>query len=387
MLILSPEEAKVGMKLAAPVPHPEHPEQELLRAGYALEADVIQRLCAMGVQYLFVDFPGFEDLDRQLAAFLSPQRQAVYQTMKQTVEASQRRTRPAVSYGEYYKATRELITTLLDQGQHPLFLDLMARCGADHVGHATAVAHLSLLLGIKLDSYLVEERPRLNARLAKDPVNLGVAGMLHDVGKFHLPENLWNHSIANTPKSQALVDQWRAHPRIGYELIREGVEPTAATAVLQHHQHYDGSGFPSIATSSEQRPLAGKRIHVFARIVQVADLYDRLATDRVDDGPRRSNLEVLFLLRTRFGAWSDPIVLRALEEVAPPFPPGSKLQLSDGTSAIVLRADAGNPYRPVVRRTVGEEWKFEGAPIDLRDDSTPAIVSVGRTRTAGLVPA
>lgn len=384
MLILSPEEARAGMTLAAPVPHPDMPEQELLRPGYVLEADVIQKLIEMGVAFLFVDYPALDDLDKHLAAFLSPARQQLYTQMKKTVESSQRRTKPGVSYGDYYKTIRDLMTTLLSQGQHPIFLDQMARAGSDAVGHAMAVAHLSLLIGIKLESYIVDERKRLPSNRAKEVVNLGVAGMLHDLGKFNLPEHLWHASEVNPPKTAGDREQWETHPRMGYDELGDGVEPTAAAAVLQHHQHFDGSGFPVINPLNTTNLLAGKRIHVFARIIYAADLYDRLATG--EKTHRRTNIEVLHILRTLFVHRIDPVVLRGLEAVAPPFPPGSKVTLEDDTQAVVLRIDR-NPYKPIVRRLVGDGWTLQGDHIDLSQAGTPQIISIGKTKIRSLVSA
>src|SRR3982751_6231457 len=107
MLMITPDEARAGMKLAAPVPHPDQPDQELLRPGYELEAQVIGKLRDMGVACIFIEYPALDDLDRHVAAFISPARLKVYVQMKKTIESSQRRTRPAVSYGDYYKATRD----------------------------------------------------------------------------------------------------------------------------------------------------------------------------------------------------------------------------------------------------------------------------------------
>jgi HD-GYP domain-containing protein (c-di-GMP phosphodiesterase class II) len=385
VLILTPDEAQVGMKLAAPVSHPEQPDQELLRAGYELEDEVIARLRGLGVEFIFVEFPALDDLDRHLAAFLSPARQKLYKEMKRTIETSQRRTSPAISYNEYYSATRELMTTLLNQGQHPVFLDQMARHGPDAVGHAMAVAHLSLLLGIKLESYLVEERKRLPCSRAKDCVNLGVAGMLHDIGKFQLPEALWHKDQIAPPSDPEDLEKWQGHPRLSYEQIREAVEPTAASAVLQHHQHFDGSGFPSVAADGTNiKTLSERRIHIFARILLAADLYDRLATGH---RRRKSNVEVLHLLRTKYAPWIDPMVLRGLCAVAPPFPPGCRLRLSDGTTAIVIRVDEIDPYSPVVRRVAEENWQLAGGRLDLSLPGMPTVVSVGDTKVQGLVPA
>jgi hypothetical protein len=114
-----------------------------------------------------------------------------------------------------------------------------------------------------------------------------------------------------------------------------------------------------------------------------ADLYDRLATGHPR---RRSNVEVLHVLRTKYSSWIDPIVMRALLAVAPPFPPGCRLRLSDGTCAIVLHVEHGDPYFPIVRRVAEENWQLEGEQIDLSDRHAPRIESVGETKVRGLVP-
>jgi hypothetical protein len=72
--------------------------------------------------------------------------------------------------------------------------------------------------------------------------------------------------------------------------------------------------------------------------------------------------------------------------VAPPFPPGCRLRLSDDTSAIVLRVDHGDPYFPIVRRVAEEDWQLQGEQIDLSNPEAPQITSVGETRVKGLVP-
>src|SRR5437016_10100640 len=225
------------MKLAAPVPHPDHPDQHLLKAGYVLEETVIGRLRDMHIDQVFVEYPALDDLDRHLAPNLSPARRKIYFQIKDAVTKMQRSTSAAVPYADYYNTTRELITTLLDQGHHPIFLDQMARLGSDTVSHAAAVAHLSLILGLRLEQYLIDQRKRLPVHQARDVVNLGIAAMLHDIGKCALPGSIATQSEIEQPQDQAARLQWQSHCQLGYELIRPHVEPTAAAAVLHHHQH------------------------------------------------------------------------------------------------------------------------------------------------------
>ena len=72
----------------------------------------------------------------------------------------------------------------------------LSRRPDDHAGHAAAVAVLAVMLGVRLEDYLVSQRRRLNPAHAKEVVNLAVAGMLHDIGKAKLPAELRAHDEA-----------------------------------------------------------------------------------------------------------------------------------------------------------------------------------------------
>jgi HD-GYP domain-containing protein (c-di-GMP phosphodiesterase class II) len=373
------------MILAAPVTHPDRPDQALLKQGFVLESKILRRLLDMGISVVYVDYPGLEDLDRHLASLLSPARQVVYNQMRDTITACQRNTRPGISYQDYYSSTRELVTTLMCEGQHPVYLDQMARMGADAVGHATAVAHLSLLLGIKLDRYLIEQRSRLSPKHAKEVVNIGVAGMLHDIGKFKLPPNLQIYNGAFPPEDPNEHEQWTEHSRLSYDMIHDGVEPSAASAVLGHHQRFDGNGFGYAKPDGDEPPRAGERLHVFARILFAANLFDRLCTHPTEK-IRRSNLEVFHLLRTAHQSWVDPIILRTLETIAPPFPPGMRVELNDNSTAVVARVDPADPYRPIIRRVQNDGRTLEESALELRSQSDLQIISIGGKKVEGLLP-
>lgn len=373
------------MILAAPVSHPDQPGQDLLKRGYVLEQSVIDRMRELEIEAVYVEYPGLDDLDKHLAVQLSPERQNIYRQIKETIRANERHAKPTVSYTDYYSGTRELVLALVSQGQNPIYLDQMARMGNDAVGHATAVAHLSLLLGIKMERYLIDQRRRLPPQHAREVINLGVAGMLHDMGKIKLPEALRHHHGINPPENPADAAEWENHSRYSYEMVHDGVEPSAASAVLHHHQHYDGSGFPVTQHRDGTRSrLDGQRIHVFARILAAADLYDQL-TIAPRGQKRRSNVEILHLMRTTYRGWVDPEVIKIMQAVCPPYPPGSKVLLSDGTSAVVLRVDGAKPYRPVVRR-LNDDGETLTDPINLSDEGAPSIHAIGNTLTERFVP-
>lgn len=385
MLIVPLEEARKGMRLALAVTHPEHPEQELLRPGFTLTDDVLERLRDMGVGSLYVDYPDLGDLDRHMAGFLSPARQAIYQQVRDAMTEVQRTARPTIPFTAYYDSTRELIHTLMDQGQNALFMDQVSGgLGARSVAHATAVAHLALVLGLRLEPYLIQQRKRLAAKHAREVVSLGVAGMLHDLGLSRLPESLRTFSRTTPPENEAELAEWRTHPQVAYDMVRGSVEASAAAAVLHHHQHFDGSGFPR--PPADAAPYAGERVHVFARILAAADLLERLRVD--DAGRTRPNLEVLHIVRTRYAHWLDPVVLDALPAVVPPFPPGTRVTLSDGTEAFTVSLRPDRPYEPTVKRILDPQaLRLAPESLDLAQDPALSITRVAGTRIDHLAPA
>lgn len=99
------------------------------------------------------------------------------------------------------------------------------------------------------------------------------AAPMHDVGKVGIPDIILNKPGCLAP---AELDIIRTHPAIGHAILKSsGRELFRAAAViaLQHHERYDGFGYP--------QGLTGQDIHVFGRLTAVADVFDALMSDRV----------------------------------------------------------------------------------------------------------
>jgi hypothetical protein len=218
------------------------------------------------------------------------------------------------------------------------------------------------MLGIKLEQYLIQQRARLAPSHAKEVINLGVAGMLHDIGVAGLPEPLRAFSRINLPEDLAMLDEWATHPQRGYDMIKGGVEATAAAAVLHHHQHYDGSGFPSMPAKPGDEPRnSGQRIHIFSRILAIADLYDRLTIG--PENRRRPNFEIL------------------------PFPPGMRVTLNDGTEAVTVGLRADRPYQPLVKRIERRDpFTLASETLDLTVEKGLEIEKVAGVSAKGMIP-
>jgi len=101
---------------------------------------------------------------------------------------------------------------------------------------------------------------------------LGTGALLHDVGKTKISDRILNKRSRLTTLEMELV---KRHPRWGFELMRETnmISEESYHPIIQHHERIDGSGYPD--------RLTGDSIHIFSKIVGIADTFDALTTQRV----------------------------------------------------------------------------------------------------------
>jgi HD-GYP domain-containing protein (c-di-GMP phosphodiesterase class II) len=370
--------AKVGMELALPVYLPRASARLLLRPGAQLEKSTIERLIELRLPEVWIKYPNME----MIAKFVSPQIQSsraeVVSQVADAFDLAGKDMHARMDFPSYQQAMSTLMARLIEDPDAALFIGEIADAGSPAIRHGANVGFLAMLMGLRLDFYLLKERKRLSPRLAKDVTSLGVAAMLHDIGMTRLKASVlerWSTHHDHTDP------EWREHVRIGYDLVRGFVEPSAASAVLNHHQRYDGSGFPTHTRNGEEIGLSGSQIHIFARILIVADLYDRLVHPAYTIGDaeetRKSRPPVYALNRMMhepYRSWLDPIVLQSLITVCPAYAPGSQIRLSDGRPCVVIDWDARDPCRPVVREMTHFEDPDQGELIDLREQRDLTVV-------------
>ena len=123
------------------------------------------------------------------------------------------------------------------------------------------------------------------------------ASPMHDIGKVAIPD-----AILNKPGRLSLqeFEVMKTHASIGYEMLghsRRELLLTAATVAHQHHEKFDGSGYP--------RGLAGEQIHIFGRITAVADVFDALGSARVYK-PAWRDEDIFSFFRQQRGQHFDP---------------------------------------------------------------------------------
>jgi HD-GYP domain-containing protein (c-di-GMP phosphodiesterase class II) len=353
MLRLSLNQARPGMELALEVSHPHRPEITLLKTGAKLDQHSIPRLRELGVHEVWIKYPGLEDLVRFVNPVVLASCRELTSQVALALDSAMVQTTVKLQYADFKQAVVKVLEQFAGSPASQVFVNELVSGARPFVRHAGNVCVLSLLMGLKLEFYLVRERSRLAASAARDISGLGVGAMFHDIGMSRLdPAALerWNiNHDENDP-------EWQTHAQIGFDLVKGDIDPSAAAVILHHHQKFDGSGFPERRdTRGKIVPLVGSDIHLFARIAGAADLYDRLRHPAHAPGadpsltPSIPGVRALNMMRLKpYCAWMDPVVWRALIAVAPPYAPGSLVRLSDKRRAVVVDWTPENPCRPTV---------------------------------------
>ncbi len=127
-----------------------------------------------------------------------------------------------------------------------------------------------------------------------------LAAPMHDIGKVAIPDGILNHP---GKLSEEDFETMQHHTEIGSVMLKSSprsIMKAAAIIALQHHEKFDGTGYPE--------GIKGDDIHIFARIVALADVYDALNNDRVYRKAFKP-AEVLAYIKEQRGIHFDPALV------------------------------------------------------------------------------
>lgn len=217
--------------------------------------------------------------------------------------------------------------------------DLVIRLLSEGSGHRQAehpvnVTVLSLLLGKALGM----EEQQLGV--------LGMAALLHDIGK--------GSPASPTPQTR---EQYEGHVGESVALaLGMGVSSDVVTAIAQHHEFADGSGFP-LHLIEEDLSACGK-------VLSLINAYDRLCNPEFAQGGLTPH-EALSQLYAQFRERFDPALLRTFIRMMGVYPPGSVVQLADGRFAMVVSVNSSRPLKPEVLIYDARVPQAQARPLDL----------------------
>jgi HD-GYP domain-containing protein (c-di-GMP phosphodiesterase class II) len=367
------------MILARPIPLPYDPYRFLLQRDLEIPMDLVPRLKQLGILEVWVRHRDLEFLEDIIDEGLGERQREVYLNVRRNFEAVMRNSTVELDLVHLEDSIGELFKFLKASSGSNILLQKLDAFDNYLMSHSTNICYLALLLGMKLDRYLIDQRRHKTARQAKDLHLLGLGCLLHDIGKMRVPPEILHKPGKLTARE---MEEMRRHPLYGYEMVKASVPAPAAQVVLNHHQRFDGTGYPGridYQSGEELPPLSGTQIPVFSRIAIVADIYDAATTERCYSAAKLP-VQVLHEMRTRCQGFFDPVVARAFYRTVPAFPIGQVVTLCDGVEAVVVDFNPDFPTRPKVQclRTPDGQRFADPAleEIDLALHSDLAIAAV-----------
>ncbi|MGL4313604.1 MAG: HD-GYP domain-containing protein, partial [Sphingomonas sp.] len=193
---------------------------------------------------------------------------------------------------------------------------------------------------------------------------IGIAGLLHDIGKARVPEPLINKPAALDDHELHLV---RQHPAHGHDVLQAAncLSAPALDVVLNHHERMDGSGYP-----------AGKRgadLSRHARMSAICDVYDAVTSAR-SYRSAWSPGEALEWMRSAYGQF-DAALLKSFAKTLGPYPCGSLVRIKGERLAIVLDPGNGDPLDPpiMVYMDAGSRRRLPAIRKERAGDSIIAV--------------
>jgi HD-GYP domain-containing protein (c-di-GMP phosphodiesterase class II) len=216
----------------------------------------------------------------------------------------------------------------------PLLMNLVImRNSFDYIiSHSLSVAVFSALIGRSLGFS------------AEKLLELSRSALLHNCGMLFLPGDLAVKKGKYTDKE---MHQVKTHPLLGYKILNEDVKANLkiALAALEHHENYDGTGYP--------RGIRGKDISEYARIITIADVYTALAIEK----EYRNKLNTYLALReiiSQSNLKFDPDFVKAFVLAMSIYPIGTIVRLNNKCTGIVVEVNDQAKLKPFVKLLVNE---------------------------------
>ena len=204
-------------------------------------------------------------------------------------------------------------------------------------------------------------------------LQVGVGGVLHDIGKMRVPEVILNKPGKYTDWEFNIM---KKHPEYGLEIVSEkkNITEFSKAIIIQHHERYNGKGYP--------RGLSGAQIAEIGLIGAVADVYDALTSNRVYRAAWTPQKALALIFQGCDEDYSREIVERFTKQMGI-YPVGSFVRLVSGEMGVVTRVDRGNLLFPRVMilfdasgKRLERPVEFDLAEIQKKDGDKRTLIDV-----------
>lgn len=184
---------------------------------------------------------------------------------------------------------------------------------------------------------------------------LTLAGLLHDIGKTKIPDEVLNKDGELTDEEFQMI---RNHPKYGYDILKsQPLNSHIKKAALMHHERCDGSGYPMGLTMEE--------IDDYALIIAIADVYDAMTAARSYRAPLCPFEVIAEFEKDGLQKYKPKYILTFLENIANAYQ-NNRVMLSDGTSARIVLLNHRRLSKPLVQLDDGACIDLEKSPLYIK---------------------
>ena len=167
---------------------------------------------------------------------------------------------------------------------------------------------------------------------------LTCCGLLHDIGKLAIPDEVLNKPGKLTDEEFALI---KSHPKTGYDMLRnQDIDNRIKQAALMHHERYDGSGYPN--------KLSSEFLSDFAMIVAIADVYDAMTAARSYREPLCPFQVIEKFEQEGFQKYHTKYIYVFLHNIASTYQ-SNRVMLSDGRGCKIVMLNQNTLSKPIVQ--------------------------------------
>lgn len=184
---------------------------------------------------------------------------------------------------------------------------------------------------------------------------LTLAGLLHDIGKTKIPDEVLNKDGKLTDEEFQMI---RNHPKYGYDILKsQPLNSHIKKAALMHHERCDGSGYPMGLTMEE--------IDDYALIIAIANVYDAMTAARSYRAPLCPFEVIAEFEKDGLQKYKPKYILTFLENIANAYQ-NNRVMLSDGTSARIVLLNHRRLSKPLVQLDDGACIDLEKSPLYIK---------------------
>lgn len=281
-----------------------------------------------------------------------------------------------------HKAAMQAIANVFEDVHEgrPISLDMAALVVDDMV--TSVISNSDALLGLtrirKIDKYTLEHSVGVTILLItfgkyigltrEELVDIGIGGLLHDIGKALTPPNILNKPGRLSPSEYSIIQK---HVDFSLDLASgvEGLSEVALQVITEHHERLDGSGYP--------HKMRGDNISLYGQMAAIVDFYDAITTDRVYCEAISQSAALKKLIDWGKEHFNQELVQRFIHCIGI-YPIGLLVALSNGEFAVVIESSHQGLLLPKVRIIFNsvERRYIEARDLDLanQSDSNPITI-------------